>query len=142
MRRCAALTLVACVASASSGKIWLPKLRSMKISDLAEVFSGRYGKPIELIGIRPGEKLHEELISEAESVRATFDGKYCRMVPAHTVVTDDPNIFSHKSNEDLYERNELAKYLDSLRIFERNLDEFVGREIEEIFAPFDQNEVQ
>lgn len=134
--------IVACVKGAASGELWLPKLRSMRIFDLARIFSDRYGKPIELIGVRPGEKLHEELISEAESVRATFDGVYFRMVPGHSVVAHDPKIFSHKSDDDMYERNELLNYLNALGIFDRSLAEFVGREIEEITAPFNLSNMQ
>lgn len=130
--------IVAAVKGAASGEIWLPKLRSMKIIDLAQIFSDRYGKPVELIGLRPGEKLHEELISESESVRATFDGAYYRMIPAHMAVAHDPKIFSNKSDDGLYEKSELLNYLNSLGIFERSLTEFVGREIEEISAPFNQ----
>jgi FlaA1/EpsC-like NDP-sugar epimerase len=134
--------IVACVKGAASGEIWLPRLRAMKIIDLAQIFSERYGKPIELIGLRPGEKLHEELISEAESVRATFDGVYYRMAPAHTVLLENPKIFSNKSDGDVYERKDLVGYLEGLGIFERSLSEFVGREIEEISVPFNQADIQ
>ena len=72
----------------------------------------------------------------------TFDGKYYRMVPAHNVVAHDPKIFSHKSDDDLYEKNELLNYIDSLGIFERNLAEFVGREIEEISVLLNKIDMQ
>ena len=39
------------------GEIFVPKIPSIKITDLAEAMAP--GKPIEIIGIRPGEKLHE-----------------------------------------------------------------------------------
>jgi hypothetical protein len=51
-------------------------------------------------------------------------------------------IFRHESNEDLFEKAELADYLDSIGVFERSLAEFVGREIEEIAAPSDQSTTQ
>jgi len=134
--------IISTVKGAVSGEIWLPKLRSMRIMDLAQIFSDRYGKPIELIGMRPGEKLHETLVSEAESVRVAFDGNYYRMEPAHRTVAPDAKIFSHHSNDDLFERDELAEYLESIGIFERSLADFVGREIEEILPPFDQSTPQ
>lgn len=47
------------------GEIFVPKIPSIKITDLA---SAMYpNKKIEIIGLRPGEKLHEEMISESES---------------------------------------------------------------------------
>ena len=50
---------------ASGGEIFIPKLKSYKIIDLVKAISGN-GK-IKNIGIRPGEKIHEELISKGET---------------------------------------------------------------------------
>ncbi len=48
------------------GEIFVPKMAAMKIQTLAEVIGGKDCK-IEVIGIRPGEKLHETLISTDET---------------------------------------------------------------------------
>lgn len=50
-----------------SGDLWVPNLPSMKIIDLAEIFSEIYKKPINEIGIRPGEKIHEIMLNEEEA---------------------------------------------------------------------------
>ena len=56
------------------GEILVPKLPSFKITELAKSIDKN--KKIKIIGLRPGEKIHEELISELES-RNTYDvGKY------------------------------------------------------------------
>ncbi len=47
------------------GEIFVPKIPSMNIMDLAEALAA--GCQIESIGIRPGEKLHEVLVSEDEA---------------------------------------------------------------------------
>jgi len=52
------------------GEIFVPKIPSMKIMDLAKAIAPEC--EIELIGIRPGEKLHEALITEEEG-RNTVD---------------------------------------------------------------------
>jgi UDP-N-acetylglucosamine 4,6-dehydratase len=52
------------------GEIFVPKIPSMKISDLVEAMSPGIG--IEVVGIRPGEKLHEMMIS-ADDARSTAD---------------------------------------------------------------------
>lgn len=44
-----------------SGEIFVPKIPSFKITDLVKAISGN--NKFETIGIRPGEKLHEELVS-------------------------------------------------------------------------------
>jgi UDP-N-acetylglucosamine 4,6-dehydratase len=48
------------------GEIFIPKLPSMKIDDLAKAIAPECS--VEYIGIRPGEKLHETLITEEEGV--------------------------------------------------------------------------
>jgi UDP-N-acetylglucosamine 4,6-dehydratase len=52
------------------GEIFVPKLPSMKIVDLARAVAP--GADLEFVGIRPGEKLHEEMIS-VESARHALD---------------------------------------------------------------------
>jgi len=52
------------------GEIFVPKIPSMKVVDLASVLAP--GLPHEIIGIRPGEKLHEMMISN-DDARMTLD---------------------------------------------------------------------
>tara|TARA_B100000287_G_scaffold283712_2_gene267349 strand:+ start:3530 stop:4480 length:951 start_codon:yes stop_codon:yes gene_type:complete len=62
----------------SHGNIVVPRLKSMKVTDLAVEIGKSYGKDIrlEMVGIRPGEKLHEEMVSLEESLRAKSFEKY------------------------------------------------------------------
>jgi len=56
------------------GEIFVPKLSSYKIVDLAKIINPK--NKLKIIGIRPGEKIHEELISQLE-IPHTYDlGKY------------------------------------------------------------------
>jgi UDP-N-acetylglucosamine 4,6-dehydratase len=56
------------------GEIFIPKIPSMNIMDIASVVAP--GVPTEFVGIRPGEKLHEVMISE-DDARCTLDfGSY------------------------------------------------------------------
>jgi UDP-glucose 4-epimerase len=52
-----------------NGDLWVPKLKSMKILDLMKIFSDKFGKSYEITGIRPGEKIHELMLSLEEAVR-------------------------------------------------------------------------
>jgi UDP-N-acetylglucosamine 4,6-dehydratase/5-epimerase len=57
------------------GELYVPRIPSMKIIDLAEVLAP--GVKTEIIGIRPGEKLHEEMISVEDAHRTLrFDDHY------------------------------------------------------------------
>ncbi len=64
---------------AGGGEVLVPKIPSMKITDLAEAIAP--GMPTVEVGIRPGEKLHETMIT-AEDSRHTIDiGKYYVIKP-------------------------------------------------------------
>ena len=56
------------------GEIFVPKIPSYKITTLAKAISDK--AKINIIGIRPGEKIHEELISYNEAVHTVDIGKY------------------------------------------------------------------
>jgi FlaA1/EpsC-like NDP-sugar epimerase len=58
-----------------AGEIFVPRLPSARILDLAEVIRGDRDLPILITGVRPGEKLHEILVSEEEAFRTVdMDG--------------------------------------------------------------------
>ena len=124
--------IISAMLGAKSGEIWLPKFKAMKIIDLAEIFSERYSKPIKLTGIRPGEKLHEDLISHAESMRVRFENGFYKMSSSLEEIETDKKIFNYSSNQDLLSKQELQSYLESLKIFTRSIDDFPGHVIEEI----------
>jgi FlaA1/EpsC-like NDP-sugar epimerase len=53
------------------GEILVPHLPAVRIADVARAMIGDRGIPIEEVGIRPGEKVHELLVSYEESARTT-----------------------------------------------------------------------
>jgi UDP-N-acetylglucosamine 4,6-dehydratase/5-epimerase len=77
-----AVQLVAdCVEHMLGGEVFVPKIPSTRVLDLAEVIAP--GLPIRYTGIRPGEKLHESLITPEEA-RHTKDLGWCYVVePEH-----------------------------------------------------------
>ena len=63
------------LAEAEGGEVFVPIIPSMKITDLAKAIEPRC--TFRVVGIRPGEKIHETLVSEDESRNAkTLDGCY------------------------------------------------------------------
>jgi UDP-N-acetylglucosamine 4,6-dehydratase len=78
------------------GELFVPKIPSTLITDIAEAIAP--GKPLRIIGIRPGEKLHELMISRDDSSH-TFE------FPDHYVIT--PTI--RFVNSGSYETNGLGE---------------------------------
>ncbi len=85
------------------GEVFVPKLPSMNIMDLAKAIAPECA--IDFIGIRPGEKLHEAMISIDEAPQAVeLDDRYV-LVPAHAWWRQDSYVgqpvdsgFSYVSN--------------------------------------------
>jgi len=66
--------------NAWGGEIFIPKIPSYKITDVANAIAPNIEHKI--VGIRPGEKLHEEMITSSDSFN-TFDlGKYYTILPS------------------------------------------------------------
>ncbi len=63
------------------GEIFIPKIPSMRVTDLAEAIAP--GVPREIVGIRPGEKLHELMITGDESRHTIDAGDTYVVLPEH-----------------------------------------------------------
>lgn len=65
------------------GELYVPKIPSYKITDIAKAISPK--SEIKLIGVRPGEKIHEEMITPSDSFNTYDLGKYYVILPAEPV---------------------------------------------------------
>ncbi len=74
------------------GEIFIPKIPSYKITDVAKAIGPEC--ELKVVGIRPGEKIHEEMITPSDSF-TTYDlGKYYVILP-HTPIWDLNNFLKH-----------------------------------------------
>ena len=64
----------------NGGEIYISKIPSMKVLDIAKTIQSK--NKIEYIGIRPGEKLHEVMISKEDSIYTYEYKKYFKILPA------------------------------------------------------------
>lgn len=62
------------------GEIFVPKIPSYRIIDVAEAIAP--GAQIKIVGIRPGEKLHEEMITETDAANAIEFNNYFVILPS------------------------------------------------------------
>jgi len=113
-----------------NGQTWIPQLPSMRIGDLAEIFAEQHGKKVKIVGLRPGEKKHEDLINESESVRTQEMKNHYVIEPANAPAEHPP--FTYASNQKVMTKEQLRQHLTELGIINKPSDEFEGRSIEEI----------
>ena len=73
--------IVAAVDEALPGETWIPRLPAARVIDVATAMIGDRAIKLENIGVRPGEKLHESLISDEEGHRARSKGHHYVVAP-------------------------------------------------------------
>ena len=74
------------IENAKGGEIFVPKIPSYRITDVAQAIGPECEYPV--VGIRPGEKIHEEMITDSDSFNTVDLGKYFAILPsagAHSV---------------------------------------------------------
>lgn len=74
--------VVRCVEQMHGGELFIPKIPSMKVLDMAQAIAPDC--QIDCVGIRPGEKLHEVLLSEDEARSASETEDMFVIHPAHS----------------------------------------------------------
>lgn len=79
--------------NAIGGEVFVPKIPSYKITDVAAAIGPNCEQKI--VGIRPGEKLHEEMITETDSLNTIETKKYYVICPANSVNFTKQDYISH-----------------------------------------------
>lgn len=80
--------------NAWGGELYIPKIPSYKITELAKAIGPNC--KLEIVGIRPGEKIHEEMITKSDSFNTYDLGRYFVILP--TKVNWDLNKFIDTNN--------------------------------------------
>ncbi len=75
------------------GEIFVPKIPSFKITDLTDAIAPNC--KIELVGIRAGEKLHEEMITETDSLNTVELDKYFVILPSTLMNWSEADFITH-----------------------------------------------
>jgi FlaA1/EpsC-like NDP-sugar epimerase len=100
-----------------SGDTIIPKLTSLKLKDLLEIFSEKYSKPIKIIGLRAGEKLLESLISETQASRLyKSPSGYMHIKPPYVNVDVKEPVHNYNSKINPMTKEELFNYLSELKL--------------------------
>ncbi|MEM6857628.1 MAG: UDP-N-acetylglucosamine 4,6-dehydratase (inverting) [Pseudomonadota bacterium] len=73
--------------NAHGGEIFVPKIPSYRITDVAEAVAPEC--EIKIVGIRPGEKIHEEMITSSDSLNTIDLGPYYAILPSTSQQLDE-----------------------------------------------------
>src|SRR5688572_6643501 len=81
--------------SAAGGEVFVRKAPACTVLDLARTMVKKYSRlgqdhPLEFVGIRPGEKIHEVLVNEYEMSRASEDPTFFTVHPQYRPCSADP----------------------------------------------------
>ena len=109
------------------GEIYVKKIPSMKITDIAKTISPR--AKLKIIGIRPGEKIHEQMISSDDSNFTYEYPKYYKILPHYDKrLNNNHNIkdgkkikkdfvYDSNNNSNWMTKNELRKWIKKNQIY-------------------------
>jgi UDP-glucose 4-epimerase len=118
-------TVLAALEKGDRGETFVPKVPAARIVDVAKALMGNKDLPIEFTGIRPGEKVHEIMVSEEECFRTIDWGDYYVIRPVLPELRADgrsePALTSEYSSKD----NNLT--VDELRELLSGASEEIGR---------------
>jgi UDP-N-acetylglucosamine 4,6-dehydratase len=114
--------VIDCIQRMQGGEVFVPKIPSTHITDLAEVIAPKAKR--EIVGIRPGEKLHEILVPEEEAKHSREFDKYFIIEPEHSFWKEeyleggrpltDGFRYTSDNNDRWLTKDEITKLLESL----------------------------
>ena len=105
------------------GEIYVRKIPSMKVVEIAKAISPK--SKIKIIGIRPGEKLHEQMIGPEDSNNTFEYDEYYKILPTISDFNKDINrikngvkvidkfVYNSNTNPDWMTQNQLQQWLQS-----------------------------
>jgi UDP-glucose 4-epimerase len=110
-------TIFAALRGAKRGETYIPRVPSSKITDIVDVLIGDRKIKTIITGIRPGEKIHEILVSEEEAHRTIERGDYYviqPILPELCTLDDNKITLGHEfsSNDNVMTPRELKETLE------------------------------
>jgi len=104
---------------AEAGETYIPKIKAALIVDVINALVGKKKLPITETGVRPGEKLHEVLISQEESLRTISRGDYFAIKSILPEVSK-PVTPSALDFDELSSENFLMNFEETVALFKKN----------------------
>ncbi len=92
-------TVFEAIRSKRRGCTYVPKVPAANITDVAKALIGDKGNEIVFTGIRPGEKIHEIMVSEEECFRTIEENGYYVILPVLPELKDDEDVTAALTSE-------------------------------------------
>jgi UDP-glucose 4-epimerase len=118
-------TVIAAVTEGKRGETYVPKVPAANITDVAKALMGEENLPIVYTGIRPGEKVHEIMVSEEECFRTTERGAYYVILPVLPELRDESEFEQALQGE--YSSKDKNVSIEELRELLGNADGEIAR---------------
>ncbi|MCD9023665.1 UDP-N-acetylglucosamine 4,6-dehydratase (inverting) [Cohnella silvisoli] len=112
-----------CLGWMKGGEIFVPKIPSVKIVDLARVIAPEC--QMDYIGIRPGEKLHESMITEDDARKTVEFDRYFVIKPEYPAWLDDHEL-DYYGGVPLHERFSYSSHTNSHWLSDDEIRQYLG----------------
>jgi FlaA1/EpsC-like NDP-sugar epimerase len=114
-------TVFAALRGAARGETYIPRVPSAKVTDVAAALIGERDIETKVTGIRPGEKVHEILVSEEEGYRTFERGDYYVIQPMLPELVAAPNPGKplgreYSSSDDVMSRDQVVELLKTHKL--------------------------
>lgn len=117
----------AALQDARPGETWIPKTTSALVTNIALALIDGRRIEVKFVGIRPGEKIHEILVSEEEAYRTVEYNRYYAIKPMLPEICDDSNgtgvlIGEYSSADSVMSLSETAAMLQARNLMVENFE--------------------
>lgn len=129
--------IFAALKSGRRGDLFIPRLPAARVLDIAHELIGAQPIKIKMVGVRPGEKIHETMVSEEEARRTIARGKYYVIRPILPELREENEVGTfldaeYSSADHVMSRGELRGLLETHGMLRNE-----GRAAEELVAVAD-----
>lgn len=112
-------TIIAAYCEGRPGEVFIPRIPSSLITNIAKALIGERDMSTKVIGIRPGEKIHEILVAEDEAYRTVSRGNYYVIKSLLPELDPDPNEPPALSGE-YSSKSELMELEQTIQVLKTN----------------------
>jgi UDP-glucose 4-epimerase len=113
-------TVFAALKDAKRGEVLVPDAPSSKMTDVAKAMIGDHGNEIRVVGIRPGEKVHEVMISQEECHHVRKAGNYYAILPMLPELQDKSASAPSARNRELSSADSLLNFEGTRALLEKH----------------------